>query len=334
MSGKLRWGVLGVAKIAVAKVIPALRAASNGEVVAIASRDEARAREAARSLGIPKAYGSYEALLEDEGVDAVYNPLPNHLHVPWSIRALEHGKHVLVEKPVALTSAEAATLLEARDRHRRKVEEAFMVRTHPQWLRVRELVASGRIGALRAFHGHFSYFNDDPGNVRNRPEYGGGALMDIGCYPITLSRFLFGCEPLRVAGRVERDPRFATDRLTSGVLDFPSGQAMFTCATQLVPFQRVQVLGTKGRIELEIPFNAPPDRPTRILVDDGRDVFGGGVEEIVFPVCDQYRLQAELFARAVLEDGNVPLPLEDSIANMRVIEAVFRAAESLRWEAP
>jgi predicted dehydrogenase len=333
MSGKLRWGVLGVAKIAVAKVIPALRAASNGEVVAIASRDEARAREAARSLGIPKAYGSYEALLADPEIE-VYNPLPNHLHGPWSIRALEHGKHVLVEKPVALTSAEAATLLEARDRHRRKVEEAFMVRTHPQWLRVRELVASGRIGALRAFHGHFSYFNDDPGNVRNRPEYGGGALMDIGCYPITLSRFLFGCEPLRVAGRVERDPRFATDRLTSGVLDFPSGQAMFTCATQLVPFQRVQVLGTKGRIELEIPFNAPPDRPTRILVDDGRDVFGGGVEEIVFPVCDQYRLQAELFARAVLEDGNVPLPLEDSIANMRVIEAVFRAAESLRWEAP
>ncbi len=334
MSGKLRWGVLGVAKIAVDKVIPAMRGAVNGEVVAIASRDGERAKRAAQALGIPRAYGSYEALLDDASVDAVYNPLPNHLHVPWSIRALERGKHVLVEKPVALSAAEARTLLVARDHHGRKVEEAFMVRTHPQWLRVRELVGSGRIGRLRAVHAHFSYWNDDPKNVRNCVEYGGGGLMDIGCYPITLSRFLFGEEPLRVAGRVDRDPAFGTDRLTSGVLEFGAGQATFSCATQLVPHQQVQVLGTKGRIEIPVPFNAPPDRETRILVDDGRDLHGAGIETLTFPACDQYRIQAEVFAKAVLEDAALALPLEDSVANMRVIDAIFRASDSGRWETP
>jgi predicted dehydrogenase len=245
---------------------------------------------------------------------------------------LEAGKHVLCEKPIALTAAEAEALRAARDRTGLKVEEAFMVRTHPQWLRARELAASGRIGRLRSVVTCFSYFNEDPANVRHVPEWGGGALMDIGCYPVTLSRFLFGEEPLRVSGVLERDPRFGVDRLASGVLEFPSGQALFACGTQLVPYQRVQLLGTRGRIEVEVPFNAPNDRPLRLLLDDGRDLVGGGVEVVELPACDQYRIQGELFARAVLEDGPVATPLEDSILNMRAIEALFRAAAAGRWE--
>jgi len=334
MSRELRWGVLGAAKIAIEKVVPAIAAAARCSVVAIASRDRAKAERAAAALGIGRAYGSYEELLADPGIDAVYNPLPNHLHVPWSIRALEHGKHVLCEKPIALSAAEALQLKQARDKSGLLVEEAFMVRTHPQWLRARELVRGGRIGPLRALVGCFSYFNEDPANVRNVSAYGGGGLMDIGCYPITIARFVFEAEPLRVAAFLERDPRFGTDRLASAVLEFPAGQAIFTCSTQLVPYQRVQLLGTKGRIELEIPWNAPRDGATRLLIDDGRDLTGGGIEAVLLPPCDQYRIQAELFATAALEKGKVATPLEDSILNMKAIEAAFRSAASGRAEAP
>ena len=332
--GKVKWGVLGAASIAVRKVIPAMQKGKWSQVTAIASRDSTKAQGVARKLGIPKAYGSYEALLADPEIEAIYNPLPNHLHVPWSIKAAEAGKHVLCEKPLSLTVAEGKTVVAARDRFGVKIGEAFMVKTHPQWLRTRELVREGRIGALRAIIGVFSYFNRDPKNVRNVPEWGGGALMDIGCYPITTSRWIFGEEPLRVEGVVEKDPEFGTDRLSSAVLEFASGHSVFTCSTQLVPYQRMQFLGTKGRIEIEIPFNAPPDRPTRIFVDDGRDVFGGGISVETIPTCDQYTLQGDAFSRAIREGGEVPAPLEDAIANMAVIEAVFRAAESGRWEKP
>ena len=304
------------------------------EITAIASRDLRRAKETARSLGIAKAYGSYEELLADPQIDAIYNPLPNQLHVPWSIKAAEAGKHVLCEKPLSLTGAEAKTLLAARDRTKVKIGEAFMVRTHPQWLRARELVVSGRIGQLRAAIGFFSYFNNDPQNIRNIPECGGGAMMDIGCYPINTSRFMFGEEPTRVLGLVERDPQMKVDRLTSAVLDFPSGQSTFTCSMQLVPYQRSQFFGTKGRIEIEIPFNAPPDRPCTIFIDDGRDAFGGGIATETFAVCDQYTLQGDAVSRAVLEGGEVPVPLEDAVKNMAVIEAVFHSAESGKWETP
>ncbi len=331
---KVRWGVLGAARIAVRKVIPAMQRSAFCDVAALASRDRAKGEAAAGELGIPRVHDSYEALLADPTIDAVYNPLPNHLHVPWSIRALESGKHVLCEKPIGLDVAEVESLIAARDRTGRRVQEAFMVRTHPQWLGVREIVRSGRIGALRAIGSHFSYFNDDPANVRNVPEWGGGALMDIGCYPITISRFLFGEEPRRVLGLVERDPRYGVDRLTSGVLDFPSGQSTFTVGTQIVHSQRVQAFGTKGRVEVEIPFNAPNDRPCRVRVDDGGDVFGSGIETLTFEACDQYTIQAELFSRAILEDLPTPIPLEDALANMRVIAAVFRSAETGAWVEP
>ncbi len=331
---KVRWGVLGVAGIAVKKVVPAMQRGQDTTVVAIASRTLAKAREAAAPLGIPKAYGSYEELLADPEIEAVYNPLPNHLHVPWSIRAAEAGKHVLCEKPVALSAAEARTLLAARDRAGVLVQEAFMVRAHPQWLAAKERVRAGLVGELRTIQGFFSYFNRDPANVRNVAAMGGGGLLDIGCYPVTLSRFLFGEEPRRVMALLERDPDFGTDRLTSGMLDFGAGTATFTCSTQLVPYQRVQVLGTKGRIEVEVPFNAAPDRPCRLFLDDGRDPFGSGVETLTFEACDQYTLQGDLFSRAIRSGGPAPVPLEDAVANMAVLDALVRSAESGQWEKP
>jgi predicted dehydrogenase len=334
MSNKVRWGILSTAKIGLKKVIPGMQKGSWCEVAAIASRDLSQAEDAARTLGIAKAYGSYEELLADPQIEAIYNPLPNQLHVPWSIKAAEAGKHVLCEKPLSLTVAESRKLLAVRDRTGVKIGEAFMVRTHPQWLRTRELITSGGIGALRSVVGLFSYFNRDPKNIRNIPECGGGALMDIGCYPVNASRFVFGEEPSRVLSLIERDPEMKVDRLTSGILDFPSGQSIFTCSTQMVPYQRMQFLGTKGRIEIEIPFNAPPDRPCRIFIDDGRDVFGGGVTTESFPICDQYTIQGDVFSRAVRGDAEAPVSLEDAVKNMAVIEAIFRSAKSGKWETP
>jgi len=334
MNHKVRWGVLGVANITVKKVIPAMQRGEWSEVIAIASRDSQKAQRAARELRVPNAYGSYEELLADPEVEAVYIPLPNHLHVPWSIRAAEAGKHVLCEKPIGLSVDEAERLLAVRDRTGIKIGEAFMVRTHPQWLKTLDLVGSGRIGELRSIAGYFGYYNRDPANIRNMREYGGGALMDIGCYPVTTSRFIFGEEPRRVLGHVERDPELEIDRLTSAILDFPYGQAIFTCSTQIAPYQRMQLFGTRGRIEIEIPFNAPPDHPCRLFVAEGSSGIGDGVETIEVGACDQYTIQGDLFSRAVREDGQVPVSLEDAVNNMRTIEAIFRSAASGVWERP
>ncbi|MGA3344050.1 MAG: Gfo/Idh/MocA family oxidoreductase [Terracidiphilus sp.] len=332
MNNKLRWGVLSTANIALNKVIPAMQQGQHTSVVSIASRDLARAREAAAALDIPKAYGSYEELLADPNIDAIYNPLPNQLHIPWTIKAAEAGKHVLCEKPLSLTAAEAEALLAVRARAGVKIGEAFMVNCHPQWLRLRELLDEGRIGKVRSITGFFSYFNIDPSNIRNQAGSGGGALMDIGCYLIHASRYAFAQEPTRVVALIDRDLEMCTDRLTSAILDFPGGHAIFTCSTQLVPYQRIHFLGTRGRIEIEIPFNAPPDRPTRIFIDASGDLFGGGMATEVFPVCDQYTLQGDAFSKAVLEDTEVPVPVEDAIKNMAVIDAVFKSAQSKYWE--
>lgn len=328
----VRWGVLGAASIAVDKVIPAMRACDRSRVVAIASRDRAKADAAAKALAIPRAYGSYEELIADPDVEAIYNPLPNHLHVPWSIRAAAAGKHVLCEKPIALSAAEARELRDARNQAGVLIGEAFMVRTHPQWLGVRELVESGRIGELRLIVGHFSYFRRDANDIRSRVDWGGGAMLDIGCYPITLSRWLFNAEPLDVTGQLDHDPDLGIDRLGSALLRFPNGQAAFTCAGQLAPHQRMQIHGTTARIDVEIPFNAPPDRACRILIDDGTQFAAGSAEVIEFPATDQYALQADRFSDAIRGRGDVPVSIEDAIANMAVIDAIFRAAESRRWE--
>ena len=333
MEKKLRWGVLSTANIGLKKVIPAMQRGQYGFVGAIASRDPGKARKAATELGIPKAYGSYEELLADPQIDAIYNPLPNQLHVPWTIKAAEAGKHVLCEKPLSLTVAEAKTLLAVRSRTGVKIGEAFMVNCHPQWLRLRELLEEERIGEIRSIVGVFSYFNTDPSNIRNQAAFGGGALLDIGCYLIHASRFAFAQEPTRVLALIDRDPQMHIDRLTSAILDFSTGQSIFTCSMQLVPYQRIHFLGTRGRIEIEIPFNAPPDRPTRLFIDSSGDLFGGGISTETFPVCDQYTLQGDAFSKAVLDGAEVPVPVEDAIKNMAVIEAILKSANSGQREA-
>jgi predicted dehydrogenase len=330
---KIRWGILSTAKIGVEKVIPAMQRGEFTEVVAIASRTEAKARQAADKLGIAKAYGSYEALLADPDVDAIYNPLPNDGHVPWSIRALEAGKHVLCEKPIGLSASEGRQLADAAAKFPKlKLMEAFMYRNHPQWKAAKELVKSGRIGKLRTIQTFFSYYSDDQTNIRSSPEMGGGGLMDIGCYAISLSRWLFDAEPARVLAHVEVDPNWGVDRMASAILDFgDGGSATFTCSMAVNPLQVVQVVGTEGRIELsEVPFNAPTRVPCVVRVQNG----SGAIERIEVQTCDQYTIQGDLFARSILDDTPVPTPIEDAIRNMDTIEAILAAGKSGGWVVP
>lgn len=324
---KLRWGVLSTAKIGVEKVIPAMQRGQYCDVVAIASRQSANAERWAKQLGIARAYGSYEALLGDPDVDAVYNPLPNHLHVPWSISALQAGKHVLCEKPIGLSVDDARRLLGAAGAHPDlKIMEAFMYRFHPQWQLCKQLVDDGALGEVRTIQTFFSYFNDDPDNIRNMKDIGGGGLMDIGCYPISQARFLLGQEPSRVHAALDIDPRFGTDRVATATLEFADASASFVCATQLWPHQRAAVVGTRGRIEIEIPVSAPPDKTTRIWIDDS-----DGRREAAFAPCDQYTLQGDVFSAAVLNDDVTPTPLSDALANMAVIDALIASHRSNRW---
>jgi predicted dehydrogenase len=328
---KIRFGILSTAKIGVEKVIPAMQRGQWTDVVAIASRSLERASQTAQRLGIPRSHGSYEALLADPDVDAVYNPLPNDQHVPWSIKALQAGKHVLCEKPIALSAAEARQLVEAGQRQPRlKLMEAFMYRHHPQWRKTKEMVQTKQIGTLRAIQTFFSFYNDDPANVRHNPAMGGGSLMDIGCYAISLSRWLFDAEPQRVLGLVEYDPRFQVDRLASAILDFGGGQATFTCSMQVAPFQQVNIVGTTGRIELaDVPFNAPNNRPCVVRVQQGDEI-----RQLEMAICDQYTIQGDLFAQAILNDTPVPTPIEDAVRNMEAIEAIVASGRHGGWTRP
>jgi predicted dehydrogenase len=300
-------------------------------VVAVASRDAPSARGMADELGIAKAYGSYEALLADPEIEAIYNPLPNHLHVPMTLAAAAAGKHVLCEKPIAITADEAEQLRQAASQV--LIAEAFMVRHHPQWHRARDLIRSGDIGELRSIQIIFSYFNADPGNIRNKADIGGGGLLDIGCYAVVAGRYFFDAEPLRVVTLMDRDPTFGVDRTTSALMDFGAGrQLAFTVSTQSVPYQRIQILGTKGRIEIEIPFNAPPDHPTRIFVDDGSTHGNRSARGIEFPAVDQYRLQGEAFSQVIRGAAPLDYGLEDAILNMRILDALRRSEVSTAWE--
>jgi predicted dehydrogenase len=323
----VRWGVLSTARIGTQKVIPAIQRAVNCEVTALASRDAATAERVAGELGIPDTYGTYEDLLAADNLDAVYIPLPNHLHAEWTKAAARAGKHVLCEKPLALSSSEAQTMVDVCSSEGVKFMEAFMYRLHPSWMKVRELVRSEAIGELRAIQARFTYFNDDPDNIRNIAAYGGGALMDIGCYPINVARMLFDGEPTTISAAVHRDPRFGVDTLVSAVLEFGEGQASFVCSTQAENGQSVHLLGTKGRIEVDIPFNIPPDRETFVYVSQGGDPpVAPDTLTLNFPPVDQYTVQAELFAQAILEDSAVPTDPRDGVANMRVIEDILAAA--------
>jgi predicted dehydrogenase len=331
---ELRWGILSTASIARGKVIPGIQGADRCRVVAIASRDEARAAEVARQAGIPTAHGSYEALLADPDVDAVYIPLPNHLHAEWAIAAARAGKHVLCEKPLALTAADAERMIAVADAEGVRLMEAFMYRLHPSWVAVRDLVASGRIGRLMAVQSWFSYFNDDPANIRNVRAFGGGALYDIGCYCVNLSRMLFGGEPTRVQAAIQRDPASGVDVVTSGLLEFADGVATFTCSTRAEDDQRVHLYGSDGRISIGIPFNIPPDRPTQILITHGGEPpVDPATETITFPTADPYSVEASQFANAILDGGPTPVPPQDAVANLRVIERLFRSGAGERVNA-
>ena len=327
---KVKWGIISTADIGVIKVIPGMLKSDELEVVAISSRNLKRAKTWAEKLGIPRAYGSYEDMLADPDIEAVYNPLPNHLHVPLTMAAAKAGKHVLCEKPIAMNAAEAKQLKKApKGIH---IAEAFMVRHATQWIEARNLVKKGKIGEVRAIQVFFSYFNRDPKNVRNIADIGGGGLLDIGCYPITVSRFIYGAEPKRVVATLERDPKFRTDRTGGGLADFGDGRHLsFTISTQLAPYQRVHICGTKGRIEIEIPFNAPPDRPNRYFVQ-GMEMNEGSWTEL--PVSDQYQLQAEAFGRVVRGKEKLVWGVDDAIQNMKIIDAYFRSEKSGRWEKP
>ena len=327
---KVRWGILSTAKIGLEKVIPAMQQGELCDIVAIGSSTDEKAQAAAKKMGIPKAFGSYEALLASNEIEAVYIPLPNHLHVSWSMKALEAGKHVLCEKPIAMDSSEAEELLKEAGKYPDlKIMEAFMYRHHPQWQKTRQMVKEGKIGELRTIQSFFSYHNVIPDNIRNKVETGGGGLMDIGCYCISHARFIFDAEPERVSGTIGYCPEFKTDRLASGILDFGRGTSTFTCATQLVPFQRANIFGTEGRIEVEIPVNAPPDVPCKTFYQHGTEI-----EELTFDVCDQYTVQGDLFSKAILEDTEVPTPLDDAVANMKVIGAIIKSAKEGGWEIP
>lgn len=323
----VRWGVLGTADIAVEKVVPAMLESKLARVDAMASRSADRADAVARRLGVPRSYGSYEDLLADEAIEAVYIPLPNHLHARWAIAAAEAGKHVLCEKPLSTTSTDARRVIEACGAAGVKVMEAFMYRLHPMWVQVRRMIDQGVIGDLTAVQSIFSYHNVSPDDIRNIAEFGGGALYDIGCYNVNVSRMLFGAEPVRVKGAVVRDVTFGTDILTSGLLEFESGHASFLCSTQMEPDQRVAIQGTTGRIVVEIPFNIPPDVPTKILhYSGGRPPVAPGVATHEISPRNQYSVQADLFSEAIRSDNAVPTPPEDAVANLEVIERVFADA--------
>ena len=328
MATKVRWGILSTAKIGVQKVIPAMQKGRNVIVSAIASRNISKANSVADQLNIEKRYGSYEDLLADPDIDAIYIPLPNHLHVSWTIKAMEAGKHVLCEKPIGMNAEEAKLLFDtAKSFPHLKVMEAFMYRFHPQWIKTRELVESGEIGEVKTVHSFFSYHNIDPENIRNQADIGGGALMDIGCYCVSFPRFVFNEEPHRIASDIDYDPIMKTDRLTSAMLHFPGGKtSSFTCSTQLMPYQRANIFGNKGQIEIEIPVNAPPDEQTKITLRTKEKT-----EVFVFDPIDQYTLQAEAFSKSILENTEVLTPLSDAVNNMKVIDGIVASSKTGQW---
>jgi predicted dehydrogenase len=325
-----RWGVLSTAKIGREQVLPALADSTNGVLAAVASRDVSKARDLADRFGVPHAYGSYEELLAADTVDGVYIPLPTASHVEWAVKAADAGKHVLVEKPLALKAEDIAQVIEARDRNGVVVSEAFMVTYHPQWAKVRDLIAEGAIGTLKRVQGAFTYYNVDPVNMRNRPELGGGALPDIGVYPVVTTRFASGAEPLRVQATVERDQTFGTDTHSSVRADFGSFELSFYLSTQLAARQAMAFHGDKGVIEVAAPFNAGVYDDHRVTLWSQNH---GEARTFRFPGTSQYRLQAEAFARKAAGENVAVFALEESVNNQKVIDAIYRAGESGGWEA-
>lgn len=323
----LNLGILSVSAHFIKRVLLPLRDIDNVNIYGIASRSLAKAQSAANQYAIPNAYGSYQELLDDPDIDFVYIPLPNHLHLEWIKKAADAGKHILCEKPITLNAAEARQAIDYARQKEVKIMEAFMYRFHPQWIRAKELIEVGEIGGITAINTFFSYNNPDPKNIRNILEYGGGGVMDIGCYAISVPRFFLGREPQKVVSTIVHDSEFKTDKLTSAILDFNGTHATFTVATKTYPYQKVVIHGSSGNITVEIPFNTFPDVPARITIDTKI-----GIREVEFSAADHYGLQFESFSEAVINDLPVPIDPEDAINNMKVIDAVFRSAKNGKWE--
>jgi predicted dehydrogenase len=324
---KIRWGVLSTAHIGRTKVIPALQSSNHNQLIAISSRQLETARKTAHELGITRAYASYEELLEDPEINAIYNPLPNHLHVDWSIKALEAGKHVLCEKPLGLDAKDAKRLLEATNAHTElKVMEAFMYRFHPQWSQVKNLVRQGRIGKLRHVHSHFSYNNRDSNNIRNLKSMGGGALLDVGCYCISSARWLFEAEPIRVFGQFFPFEGQEVDCLVTAMMEFEQGLTSFTVSTKIEPYQMLEASGEAGGIYLSMPFTPTADAITQIQLKQSSTH-----TSITVPAANQYTLMVDSFALSIIHNQPVTTPLTDAIANMKIIDAIFQSTKSGNW---
>jgi predicted dehydrogenase len=332
MTEPVRWGILSTSSFAEKRFLPGLRKSPSIHVAAVASRSIESARAFAEANGIPTAYGSYEAMLADPSIEVVYNPLPNHLHVEWTAKAAAAGKHVLCEKPMAMTAAELDTLRPFADKVH--IAEAFMVRLHPQWIDVRERVRAGELGSLTHAHVAFAYTNTDGSNIRNVRNVGGGALYDIGCYCVMAARWFFDAEVQRAVALFDRDPAFDTDRTTTGLLDLGNGRHVaFSCSTQSVPHQRVHLFGTKGRVEITIPFNQPQDATCTYFTHDGVSLDGFDQLPTVVPTADQYQLEGEWFSNLVRTQSPTSIWLDDAVRQAKVLDALFRSETTGQLEA-
>jgi predicted dehydrogenase len=324
---KLRFGVLGCSNHYALRIANPLKASKLVTPYAVSSREAAKSKKYAETWGFPAAYDSYEALLADPKVDFVYIPLPNHLHAEYIKKAADAGKPVLCEKPLGLNAGEAAEAAQYCQKKGVLLMEAFMYRFHPQWTRSAEIVKSGELGTVMSTNGVFSYNFRDPGNIRNIAAYGGGGLLDIGCYTVSTARLLMGGEPERAVCNLIRDPSFKTDILASGLLDFGDGRtSTFTVGTQIYPYQRVTAFGSDGTLSVEVPFNMYGDYPGHVTV-----ITGIGERLIETEIRDQYLLEFDAFAEAILNKQGAPTPASDAVANMAVLDALFASAEKGAW---
>lgn len=323
-----RWGILSTANIGINQVIPAICASENGVAHAIASRDLAKARHVADRFGMKHAFGSYDELLACDEIDGIYIPLPTSQHVEWTLKAAKAGKHVLCEKPIALKTAEIDALIAARDQYGVVISEAFMVYYHPQWIKLRELLHEGVIGHLRRVEGVFTYFNNDPANMRNQLSLGGGGLPDIGVYPVVTTRMSTGLEPKRIRAQIEFDPTFKTDRYASVEAQFDGFDLHFYVATQMAYRQSMIFHGDKGYIEVHAPFNPLKYDHARISV---HNVTRDTTTTYSFQNINQYQLQAETFVRKARGAPVSVFSLENSKGNQHFIDMVYEAGKKGNW---
>ena len=323
---KLKVGVLGISNHFVKRVFFPLRKSKNVEIFAVSSRSGEKAKKFASKYNVKRWYDSYEKLLEDEEIEAVYIPLPNHLHLEYIKKAADAHKHVICEKPLTLNYEQTKEAFEYAKKRGILLMEAFMYKHHPQWLRAKEIVESGEIGEVQTIHCYFSYDNKDPKNIRNVLEFGGGALLDIGVYAVSSARWIFEKEPTKVVALLNRDERFKVDTLVSGILDFDGKSALFSVATQAFPTQNVEVYASAGTIFVEVPFNTYPDVPGHLHV---RTTIG--TRDVYLGPADHYLLEFEHFARAIREKKSISSFEEDSLNNMKTIDALFKSAEESDW---